>query len=57
MRITKLDTSMNVAVGEFVRCLSSGGHAPKEEYLKNAIVSSGVFVLLVHTFFLLGQGN
>ncbi|KAB1201255.1 (3S,6E)-nerolidol synthase 2, chloroplastic/mitochondrial [Morella rubra] len=56
MKITKLDTSMNVAVGEFVRCLSGGGHAPKEEYLKNAVVSSGVFVLLVHTFFLLGQG-
>ncbi|KAB1201253.1 (3S,6E)-nerolidol synthase 1 [Morella rubra] len=34
----------------------ASGLAPKsEEYLKNAVVSSGVHVLLVHTFFLLGQ--
>ncbi|KAK4857536.1 hypothetical protein QYF36_002216 [Acer negundo] len=32
------------------------GHLPKaEEYLKNGIVSSGVHVVLVHIFFLLGQ--
>ena len=28
----------------------------EEDYLKNAIVSSGVHVVLVHMFFLLGQG-
>jgi (3S)-linalool synthase len=27
-----------------------------EEYLRNGIVSSGVHVVLVHMFFLLGQG-
>ncbi|KAK2437011.1 (3S,6E)-nerolidol synthase [Trifolium repens] len=33
------------------------GHVPKcEEYLKNAIVSTGVHVILVHAFFLMGQG-
>ncbi|TXG47231.1 hypothetical protein EZV62_026525 [Acer yangbiense] len=32
------------------------GHLPKaEEYLKNGIVSSGVHVVLIHIFFLLGQ--
>ncbi|KAE7995497.1 hypothetical protein FH972_000281 [Carpinus fangiana] len=34
----------------------ASGHSPKsEEYLENAVVSSGVHVVLVHTFFLLGQ--
>lgn len=34
----------------------ASGQSPKsEEYLKNAVVSSGVHVVLVHTFFLLGQ--
>ncbi|KAB1201252.1 (3S,6E)-nerolidol synthase 1 [Morella rubra] len=34
----------------------ASGKSPKsEEYLKNAVVSSGVHVVLVHTFFLLGQ--
>lgn len=33
------------------------GHLPKaEDYLKNGIVSSGVNVVMVHIFFLLGQG-
>lgn len=33
------------------------GYVPKtEEYLKNGVVSSGVHVVLVHIFFLLGQG-
>ncbi|KAF9683469.1 hypothetical protein SADUNF_Sadunf04G0016800 [Salix dunnii] len=33
------------------------GEFPKsEEYLRNGIVSSGVHVVLVHMFFLLGQG-
>ncbi|TQD77273.1 hypothetical protein C1H46_037214 [Malus baccata] len=33
------------------------GHLPKaEHYLKNGIVSSGVNVVMVHIFFLLGQG-
>lgn len=27
-----------------------------EEYLKNALVSTGLHVMLVHMFFLLGQG-
>ncbi|KAI8001434.1 hypothetical protein LOK49_LG09G01717 [Camellia lanceoleosa] len=32
------------------------GHLPKpEEYLKNGVISSGVHVVLVHTFFLLGH--
>jgi (3S)-linalool synthase len=35
----------------------ASGHVPKcEEYLKNAIVSTGVHVILVHAFFLMGQG-
>ncbi|PON50133.1 Squalene/phytoene synthase [Trema orientale] len=35
----------------------ASGKLPNEEgYLKNAIVSSGVHVVLVHMFFLLGQG-
>ncbi|KAI3742977.1 hypothetical protein L1987_60678 [Smallanthus sonchifolius] len=35
----------------------ASGHIPKsEEYLKNGIVSSGVQVLLLHMFFLLGDG-
>nr|QWQ79342.1 TPS65 [Juglans sigillata] len=35
----------------------SSGQSPKaEEYLKNAVVSSGVHVVLVHIFFLLGHG-
>ncbi|KAB2601086.1 (3S-6E)-nerolidol synthase 1-like [Pyrus ussuriensis x Pyrus communis] len=34
------------------------GHLPKaEDYLKNGIVSSGVCVMMVHRFFLLGQGT
>lgn len=34
----------------------ASGHLPEaEEYLKNGVVSSGVHVLLVHLFFLLGQ--
>ncbi|XP_062087434.1 (3S,6E)-nerolidol synthase 1-like [Humulus lupulus] len=35
---------------------ASGKLPNEEEYLKNAIVSSGVHVVLVHMFFLLGQG-
>ena len=35
----------------------ASGHVPKdEEYLKNGAVSSGVHVVLVHLFFLLGHG-
>ncbi|RDY05017.1 hypothetical protein CR513_11190, partial [Mucuna pruriens] len=35
----------------------ASGHVPKaEEYLKNAIVSTGVHMILVHSFFLLGDG-
>ena len=34
----------------------ASGHVPKsEEYLKNGVISSGVHVVLVHMFFLLGQ--
>lgn len=37
---------------------ASAGHLPKpEEYLKNGIVSSGIHVVLVHMFFLLGEGE
>ncbi|RVW86434.1 (3S,6E)-nerolidol synthase 1 [Vitis vinifera] len=33
------------------------GHVPKaDEYLKNGVISSGVHVVLVHMFFLLGHG-
>ena len=33
------------------------GHVPKtDDYLKNGIISSGVHVVLVHMFFLLGHG-
>ncbi|XP_034691748.1 (3S,6E)-nerolidol synthase 1-like [Vitis riparia] len=33
------------------------GHVPKaDEYLKNGVISSGVHVVLVHVFFLLGHG-
>ncbi|KAK7368915.1 hypothetical protein VNO80_10948 [Phaseolus coccineus] len=33
------------------------GYVPKaEEYLKNGIVSTGVHLILVHSFFLIGQG-
>lgn len=35
---------------------ASGKLPSAEEYLKNGIVSSGVHILLVHLFFLLGQG-
>ncbi|KAF8409452.1 hypothetical protein HHK36_005528 [Tetracentron sinense] len=35
----------------------ASGNLPKsEEYLKNAVISSGVHVVLVHIFFLLGHG-
>ncbi|KAK7362995.1 hypothetical protein VNO77_05120 [Canavalia gladiata] len=35
----------------------ASGHVPKaEEYLKNGIVSTGAHVMLVHSFFLMGQG-
>ncbi|KAA8519937.1 hypothetical protein F0562_014153 [Nyssa sinensis] len=35
----------------------ASGHSPKaDEYLKNGVVSSGVHVVLVHIFFLLGHG-
>ncbi|KAF8411308.1 hypothetical protein HHK36_003855 [Tetracentron sinense] len=35
----------------------ASGNLPKaEEYLKNAVISSGVHVVLVHMFFLLGHG-
>ncbi|XP_057427495.1 (3S,6E)-nerolidol synthase 1-like isoform X2 [Lotus japonicus] len=35
----------------------ASGNIPKaEEYLKNGIVSSGVHIVLVHLFFLLGEG-
>ena len=33
------------------------GHVPStEEYLRNGVVSSGVHVVLVHVFYLVGQG-
>lgn len=35
---------------------ASGNLPNEEDYLKNAIVSSGVHVVLVHVFFLLGEG-
>ncbi|KAJ1396599.1 Terpenoid cyclases/protein prenyltransferase alpha-alpha toroid [Sesbania bispinosa] len=35
---------------------ASGNFPSAEEYLKNGIVSSGVHIVLVHIFFLLGQG-
>ncbi|TKY71583.1 (3S,6E)-nerolidol synthase 1 [Spatholobus suberectus] len=35
---------------------ASGNTPSAEEYLKNGIVSSGVHIVLVHIFFLLGQG-
>ncbi|KAL9346803.1 hypothetical protein Peur_061656 [Populus x canadensis] len=38
------------------RWFASGKLPSGEEYLKNGIVSSGVHVVLVHIFFLLGQG-
>nr|WOZ50755.1 terpene synthase [Boswellia serrata] len=38
------------------RWFSFGQSPMAEEYLKNGIVSSGVHVVLVHIFFLLGQG-
>ena len=35
----------------------ASGHLPNaEEYLENGIVSSGVHIVLVHIFFLLGEG-
>ncbi|GAB4831046.1 (3S,6E)-nerolidol synthase 1 [Ancistrocladus abbreviatus] len=35
----------------------ASGHVPRtKDYLKNGIVSSGVYVVLVHLFFLLGEG-
>lgn len=34
----------------------SGKLPSAEEYLKNGIISSGVHILLVHIFFLLGKG-
>ena len=35
----------------------ASGKVPKaEDYLKNGIISSGVHVMLVHVFFLLGEG-
>ena len=37
------------------RWFASGKLPSGEEYLKNGIVSSGVHVVLVHIFFLLGQ--
>jgi len=35
---------------------ASGNVPNSEEYLKNAIVSTGVHVILVHAFFYMGQG-
>jgi (3S)-linalool synthase len=35
---------------------ASGKLPSAEEYLKNGIVSSGVHIVLVHIFFLLGKG-
>ncbi|KAM3701657.1 hypothetical protein ACB094_05G189800 [Castanea mollissima] len=35
---------------------ASGNLSKAEEYLKNALVSTGLHVVLVHMFFLLGQG-
>ncbi|KAK1385150.1 Nerolidol synthesis [Heracleum sosnowskyi] len=36
----------------------ASGHLPKaEEYLNNGIISSGVHVVLVHLFFLIGDGS
>ena len=35
---------------------ASGKVPSAEEYLKNGIISSGVHIVLVHIFFLLGQG-
>ncbi|KAM7506178.1 hypothetical protein LguiB_005082 [Lonicera macranthoides] len=36
----------------------ASGHVPKaDEYLKNGIISSGAHVVLVHMFFLLGEGR
>ncbi|GMY37114.1 (3S,6E)-nerolidol synthase 1-like [Fagus crenata] len=36
--------------------LASGVLPNAEEYLKNAIISTGVHMILVHTFFFLGEG-
>lgn len=35
---------------------ASGNIPSAEEYLKNGIVSSGVHIVLVHIYFLLGEG-
>lgn len=35
----------------------ASGHLPKaDEYLRNGVTSSGVHIVLVHVFFLLGHG-
>ena len=41
---------------EEAKWFSSGQLPTTEEYMKNALVSTGVHVEFVHTFFLLGEG-
>ncbi|WJZ96177.1 hypothetical protein VitviT2T_014888 [Vitis vinifera] len=60
-KCSTLNRSPIAAVGEFMQRISSRGKmvcfwAKAEEYLKNGAVSSGVHVVLVHLFFLLGHG-
>uniref|UniRef100_A0AAU7LL56 Linalool/nerolidol synthase n=1 Tax=Zanthoxylum ailanthoides TaxID=159071 RepID=A0AAU7LL56_9ROSI len=54
--LRKAWTSLCSAFLEEAKWFASGHMPTAEEYLKNGIVSSGVHVVLVHIFFLLGHG-
>lgn len=55
--LRKTWTSLCEAFFVEARWFAKGDLPDSEEYLRNGIVSSGVHVLLVHLFFLLGEGS
>ncbi|KAJ0968566.1 hypothetical protein J5N97_025483 [Dioscorea zingiberensis] len=54
--LSKLWAKLCNAFLQEAKWFASGQVPNKDEYLRNAVISSGVFIVIVHLFFLMGNG-